>query len=310
MRMLTFNEVNLTNGCVVTIGNFDGLHLGHQGMLTQLKQAGQLRQLPTVVIIFEPQPIEYFNKSVAPARLMSFRQKVESIRKAGIDAILCLTFNKALASLSPRAFVESILCKTIKAQYVLVGNDFKFGHKREGDVTLLKNLGDELAFETQSCQLVELDNEKVSSTRIRLALAADDLVLAERLLARPYQLSGRVMHGAKRGRLIGVPTANIRIKHLPLALRGVFSVKVSHGSMTYLGVANIGFRPTVDGELPQLEVHLFNYKGNLYGQRIVVSFKQKIRNEIKFESFEALTTQINKDIQIAQQQLRPLHEHL
>ncbi len=310
MRRFVFSDACLDNGCAITIGNFDGLHLGHQTMLSQLKKAAKARDLPTMVVLFEPQPMEYFNKSSSPARLMSFRQKVESIRELGIDAVICLSFNKPLALLSARRFVESILCQKIKARYVLVGQDFKFGHKRQGNTQLLSELSDEFGFETALCELTEQDSEKVSSTRVRHALTQGDLTTAKQLLGRPYQISGRVKHGAKRGRLIGVPTANIQIKHLPLTLRGVFSVEVLHNNTTYSGVANVGFRPTVSGNTPQLEAHLFDFSGDLYGQRIVVSFIQKIRNEQKFESFEALTTQIKQDIITAQQQLRISHEHL
>ena len=153
MRRFVFSDACLDNGCAVTIGNFDGLHLGHQAMLSQLKKAAKARNLPTMVVLFEPQPIEYFNKAAAPARLMSFRQKVESIRKFGIDAVICLSFNKRLALLSASTFVESVLCQQIKARYVLVGQDFKFGHQRKGNIQLLSQLSSELGFETAQCKL-------------------------------------------------------------------------------------------------------------------------------------------------------------
>lgn len=305
-----FNKRSLANGSVLTMGNFDGVHLGHQAMLAELIRVAKLKNLPAVVIIFEPQPIEFFCRDNAPARLMTLRQKIETLKEAGIDGVYCLKFNKTLASLTPRLFIQSILIERLKAHYILVGNDFKFGYNRSGDFKTLQSLESEFNFKTQAFDLVERGNHKVSSTRIRKALSNDDLALAKLMLSRDYQVSGRVIHGAKRGRLIGVPTANIRIKHLPLALSGVFSVQVTIDSQVYNAVANIGFRPTVKGVLPQLEVHLFNFTGDLYSKRIRVSFKHKVRNEVKFESFEALTTQIKKDIETAKQQLSKMHDHL
>ncbi len=310
MRWFAFNKACFEKGCAITIGNFDGLHCGHQAMLNELKQQAQLKKLPTVVVLFEPQPIEFFNKAKAPARLMTFRQKVETIKAFGIDAVVCLSFNECLALMAPEQFVATILVKEINAKYILVGEDFNFGHQRQGNMTVLRDLSSKYHYEIAQYSLVSSEREKISSTSVRNALQLGQLALAEKLLGRPYQISGKVIHGAKRGRLIGVPTANIRIKRTPLAMRGVFSVEVYLNNHTYQGIANLGFRPTVDGTSPQLEVHVFNFSGDLYGQRLEVSFKHKIRNEIKFESFEALTTQIQQDLLTAKQQLRIPNEHI
>lgn len=310
MRWLAFNKARFDKGCAITIGNFDGVHLGHQAMLQELKRYAQAKELASVVVLFEPQPIEFFNKTKAPARLMTFRQKAEVLEELGMDAVVCLTFNERLAMMAPEQFVADILVRNIKAKYILVGQDFNFGYQRKGTTDTLKQLSRKYAYEMTEYTLLASQSEKISSTSIRQALSTGQLALAEKLLGRPYQISGRVMHGAKRGRLIGVPTANIRLKHMPLAVRGVFSVEVSLGSTLYKGVANIGFRPTVDGKAPQLEVHLFDFSGDLYGKRITVLIKHKIRNEKKFESFEALTTQIQQDLITAKQQLRISHEHV
>ena len=309
MRWLIFSDAVFGRGSAVTIGNFDGVHLGHQAMLLELKQQARLRNLATVVVLFEPQPIEFFKKSQAPARLMSFRQKVEAIRDLGIDAVFCLSFNQCLALMAPEQFVAGILVEQIQTKYILVGQDFNFGHQRQGNAKLLRELASKYAYEMSEYFLVTTKHEKISSTSVRQALKHGHLELAAQLMGRSYQVLGKVMHGAKRGRLIGVPTANIRINHIPLALRGVFSVEAIVNNHTYYGVANLGFRPTVDGSAPQLEVHLFDFSGDLYGQRMLVAFKQKIRNEKKFESFDALTTQIQQDLITAKQQLGITHEH-
>lgn len=302
MRILRLGGQDISNGCVMTIGNFDGLHLGHQAMLEKLKQVGLKKNLATAVVIFEPQPLEYFKPELAPSRLMTFRQKVEVIKHMGIDNIVCLSFNQGLALKSPKEFVDSVLNQKLHAKYVLVGRDFKFGFKRAGDTTLLRALGEEFCFETAVCDDISFDEQRVSSTRIRQALSLDKLEQAAKMLGRPYQITGHISHGAKRGRLIGVPTANIILKHIPLTIRGVFSAEVLIAGSKKIeqGVANIGFRPTVDGKNPQLEVHLFNFSDNLYGQRLNVNFKRKIRNEQKFDSFNDLTDQIKKDLQTAQ----------
>ena len=303
MRILKFSGASLINGCVMTIGNFDGLHLGHQQMLKNLITAGVDKNLPTAAVIFEPQPLEYFKYKELPARLMTFRQKVEAIKDIGTDIVVCLTFNEMLAKKSANEFIEVVLCEKLKARYIQVGHDFKFGRNRSGDVQTLKALENKFGFETSICKLIEFDGIKISSTRVRTSLKDGNLSTAAQMLGRYYQINGRVMHGAKRGRLIGVPTANIKLKYLPLALCGVYSVevKIDNQNNLYKGVANVGFRPTVGGTSPQLEVHIFNFSGDLYGKRLVTYFIKKIRKEIKFESFNDLTTQINKDIVTAHQ---------
>jgi len=307
MRILSFSSVTLEEGAVVAIGNFDGVHLGHQAVLARLIELGKQHNLPTAVILFEPQPLEYFKKNKSPPRIMNFRQKSEIIRDLGIDKVICLAFNQTLAELSPQDFCKLILKQKINTKYVLIGKDFCFGRNREGNIETLINLGDILNFKVEVQQTVALAScDKVSSSAIRSELQLANFSLAQKMLGRSYIITGKVMHGAKRGRLINVPTANIRLNHLPLMLRGVYGVEVmffAQGSRKCPGVANIGFRPTIDGTSPQLEVHLFDMDLDLYGKRLKVIFKFKIRDEIKFDSFELLTNQIKQDIDVARARL-------
>lgn len=309
MRILSFSKAGKlpSNGSVVTIGNFDGVHLGHQAILQKLKLEAQRLGCSTVVVLFEPQPLEYFKSAEAPPRLMNFRQKVETLKGLGVEYIVCLKFNQKLAGQPPETFVESILYHQLSAKYVLVGDDFRFGHQRQGNIETLKTLASRFKYQLETYNTVESNAEKISSSRVRALLSQSNFRLAQELLGRPFTLCGRVIHGAKQGRLIGVPTANIAIKNLPLILRGVFGVKVyieaKANHITHAGVANIGFRPTVDGVKPLLEVHIFNFCDDLYGKKIKVAFEFKIRDEEKFDSFEALTAQIKQDIEVAKEQL-------
>lgn len=282
---------------VVSIGNFDGVHLGHQSMLETLKKHSVRMNLPSCVVIFEPQPLEYFKKDHAPLRLMTLREKVGVVKTLGIERVLVLPFNKDLASLAPEAFIEKVLIQRLNAKLVLVGQDFRFGQHRAGDVTLLKEAEGKHGYHTDVFDIQCLDEEKISSTDIREALKAENLDLMAQALGRPYSITGRVIRGAQRGREIGVPTANIAISHRKLPLHGVYVVRVTcDEGKVYNGVANIGVRPTVDGETHYLEVHIFDFNQCLYQQYIEVTFYEKLRNEQKFDSLEALIRQINLDI--------------
>jgi riboflavin kinase / FMN adenylyltransferase len=286
-------------GVVATIGNFDGVHLGHQNLLKELKEKANRMNLPLVVILFEPQPKEYFQKEAAPARLSTLREKLNSLKQGGIDYIYCIKFNHDLAQTSARDFITHYLFNKFKVAYLLVGEDFKFGKNRAGDLTLLQEICSIFSCEVQAYPEFQIHNERISSTGIRLALKQGNLDHAAQLLGRTYSLCGRVIKGDGRGRQWGIPTANIGLHRLALPLSGVFVVKVKLKSTTVLGVANIGKRPTVDGTKNILEVHLFDFNESLYGELVQVFFLHKLRDEVKFTSVDALITQIHDDIAAA-----------
>ena len=285
-------------GCVATIGAFDGVHRGHRLVLQQLlDKAGELG-LPSVVILFEPLPREYLFPGEAPARLMSFREKFEALASLGVDRVLRVRFDEALRTMSALAFIERIFVDGLGARGVIVGDDLRFGHDREGDFALMQQQGRVHGFDCVQTDTLDLEGERVSSTRIRQALAAADFALAERLLGRHFAISGKVIYGDQRGRTLGVPTANLRLHRLEAPLSGVYTAEVEGAAESPLpGVANVGFRPSV-GEQPRasLEVHLLDFDGHLYGKRLLVRFREKIREEAKFDSLEALQEQIQKDI--------------
>lgn len=284
-------------GSVATIGNFDGVHLGHQQILQQVREiAARLRQ-PATVMVFEPQPREFFAGDEAPPRLNSFREKVEHLTAHGAERIVCLQFNRYLRQLTAEEFVQKILVEGLGVAHLVVGDDFRFGCDRAGDFSLLQKLGPQKGFSVEHTLTFLIDNERVSSTRVRNQLIEANLSEAARLLGRPYKVSGRVVHGRKLGRTLGVPTANLLLGDRKPALNGVYSVMVKMPNGLFRpGIANIGLRPTVNGLFPALEVHLLGFNGDLYGKRLEVFALAKLRDEQKFSGLEALTTQINKDI--------------
>ncbi|GAB4361662.1 MAG: bifunctional riboflavin kinase/FAD synthetase [Gammaproteobacteria bacterium] len=287
-------------GCVATIGKFDGVHLGHQAVLGQVAEKAAELGLPAVVISFEPQPEEFFAPHSAPARLTRLREKLKALSRFAVDRVLCLRFNQRLASVSAEAFIQEILIDGLDVRYLVVGDDFRFGHGRRGDFAMLEAVGEQRGFAVARMHTVYIDGERVSSTRIRNALAVGDLEEAQKLLGRPYRISGRVVHGDKRGRSIGFPTANIRLQHKVLPLSGVYAVEVfGLEHEPYIGVANIGTRPTVNGQQPLLEVNLFGFEGDLYHRYIHVDFVHKLRDEKRFDSLEALKAQIAADADAA-----------
>lgn len=282
-------------GCVITIGNFDGVHLGHQALLERLKAQGEAHQLPTCVVTFEPHPIEYFGKNVKP-RLTKLRGKVLALQNEGIDRVLVLRFDAALAAMGAEDFVRTLLVEALGAQYVLVGDDFRFGHAREGDFNLLARLGQDLGFEAEHMPTLAIEQERVSSTLVRNALEAGDMQRAHQLLGHPYTMSGRIAHGHQRGRIIGFPTANIFLHRKAVPLHGVYCVTMTgleEGEVN--GVANVGTRPTVGGTRALLEVHLFDFDREIYGEHVHVAFAKKLRDEQKYDSFELLKQQIMID---------------
>ncbi len=283
-------------GCAATIGNFDGVHLGHQAVLGQLSEHAEMLRLPVTVIMFEPQPREYFTPERVPPRLTRLREKVEALRRFGVDRVLCLRFGDFLAKLLPEEFIRIILLEGLEVKYLVVGDDFRFGRGRAGNFTLLDRAGAAHGFSVVNMHTFNIDGKRVSSTRVREALGAGDLVAAESLLGRPYRMSGRVAHGDKRGRTIGFPTANIFLHRSATPVQGVFAVELfGVEGEPVRGVANVGNRPTVDGTRSLLEVHLFDFNRDIYGRHVQVDFLHKIRAERRFESIDALRRQIEDD---------------
>lgn len=288
-------------GCVATIGNFDGVHLGHQAVLGQLAEKADELNLPATVITFEPQPQEYFAPDKAPSRLTKFREKLQALRRFSVDRLLCLSFNRRLAAMGADEFIQRILVDGLGVRYLVVGDDFRFGHGRQGDFAALQAAGQWHGFEVVHMHTFEVDGERVSSTRIRQALNAGDMQAAIRLLGRDYRMSGRVAHGEKLGRQLGFPTANIYLHRKVSPLQGIFVVEVFGITGEPLqGVASLGTRPTVNGTRVLLEVFLFAFNQDIYGEHIQVSFLHKLRDELRFDSLDALKVKIQQDVDDAQ----------
>jgi len=286
--------------CALTIGNFDGVHLGHQALLRLLSEKARQNNIPACLMSFDPLPHEYFSKDRPVPRLTSARERYASIAELDDslrpDMLLILHFDDALAQLTAEEFVSQVLVDALAVKAVIIGDDFRFGKNRTGDYDYLKAAGDKYGFEVLALSTHSVDNMRVSSTGIRQALLENRLCDAERMLGRSYRICGRVAHGDKRGRTIGFPTANIRLNRPVIPLSGVYSVTLCSADLGDVsGIANIGKRPTVDGTRDQLEVHLFDFDRDIYGMNVCVSFHQKIRDEKKFESFELLKQQIKLD---------------
>ena len=283
--------------CALTIGNFDGVHLGHQAMLGRLRELARPHALPTCVVTFEPHPREFFAPDRAPTRLTSLREKLERLAQCGIDRVHVYRFNFDLAQVSPQAFVAHMLVGSLGAKIILVGDDFRFGARRAGDFSLLKALEPELAITAEAFAAVNVDGSRVSSTAVRAALAAGDLQRAAQLLGRPYSISGRVVAGQRLGRALGFPTANVQMKHNRPALAGIFAVELYADGKVLQAVASLGTRPTVTREpVPVLEVHVLDYAGDLYGQHVQVNFLHKFRDEEKYADIDTLKQQIARDV--------------
>ncbi|MBN6070368.1 bifunctional riboflavin kinase/FAD synthetase [Aggregatibacter actinomycetemcomitans] len=288
------------HACALTIGNFDGVHLGHQAILHHLRAKADELHLPMVVMLFEPQPREYFCGKDAPARLMRLRDKLHYLKQAGVDIVIVAKFDRAFAALPAQQFIEDWLVRKLKVKFLSIGDDFKFGAKRQGNFVMLQQAGERFGFTVEDNRSFCLDELRISSTAIRIALANDDLPLAEKLLGHPYRILGCVIHGNELGRTIGFPTANIRLHRQVNPVKGVYAVKVRLKSGAFFnGVANIGTRPTINGVNQLLEAHLFDFQGDLYGQWLEVELCRKIRNEMKFPSFDALKAQIAQDVETA-----------
>lgn len=256
--------------------------------------------LPSCVVIFEPQPREFFAPETAPARLARLRDKLDLLAAEGVDLVLCLAFNQRLSKLSAAEFVDTVLIDGLGVKHLEVGDDFRFGCDRIGDFDFLQKVGAEKGFTLEAAQTVEIDGVRVSSTKVRNALAAADFTLAEHLLGRPFAISGRVLHGQKLARQLGTPTANVQLKRRRAPLTGVYLVSAEIDGKVWPGVANIGVRPTVAGDgRPHLEIHLLDFAGDIYGRRLTVVFHHKLRDEQRFASLEALKTAIDADVAAA-----------
>jgi len=290
-------------GCVVTIGAFDGVHQGHQAVLSHLLEKSKKLGLPSVVVVFEPLPREYFAPEKAPARLMSFREKFRAFEDIGIDRVLRIRFNEFIRTMSAREFIEKIFVSGLGMHYIVAGDDQRFGHDREGDFELLESMGEQCGYHAMHTDTLGREGGRVSSTRIRTALEASEFELAEELLGRPYSISGRVIYGQQLGRQLDAPTANLRLYSYRIAMSGVYAVEVSGlGEDIMYGVANVGVRPTLGKSIKAiLEVHLIDFDREIYGRTIKVIFRKKIRDEKKFSSLDELKTNIHKDIATGRQ---------
>lgn len=287
-------------GCVATIGNFDGIHLGHQAILGRLRERAKELGVPSCVVLFEPQPREYFAPEQAPARLSRLRDKLALLAEQGVDRVLCLAFNPRLRELSADEFVRHVLLDGLGVQHLEVGDDFRFGCDRAGDFAFLAAVAAREGFSVEEAATVLIDGVRVSSTGVREALRIGDFPLVERLLGRQFQIAGRVLHGQALGRQLNAPTANVQLKHRRVPLSGVYLVSAQIDGRPWPGIANIGVRPSVAGDgSAHLEVHLLDFSGDLYGRRLAVAFHQKLRDEQRFASVEALKAAIAADIAAA-----------
>ena len=285
------------HGCVATIGNFDGIHLGHQAVIGQLAEKADSLGLPTLVMLFEPQPLEYFQLDQAPARLSRLREKLQALRRYSVDRVLVARFNQRFAEMTAEAFIQQVLVDGLGVRYLVVGDDFRFGHARAGDFTMLQQAGEAQGFQVVNMHAVMIDGARVSSSRLRHLLQDGELEAAEGLLGRPYRMSGRVAHGDKLGRTIGIPTANIYLHRQVSPLQGIFVVEVfGLQSEPIPGAASIGTRPTVGGTETLLEIHLLDFSDDIYGQYVNINFLHKLRDEERFDSMATMQAAIEQDI--------------
>ena len=302
MRVFRGHSRSVPAPVVLAIGNFDGVHLGHAALVGRLAEVARERQLVPMVLTFEPHPREFFMPDSAPARLSTLREKLELLADCGAAQSMVCPFNARFAALSAEEFVDQVLVAGCQVRHLIVGDDFRFGRGRTGDYAFLQQAGARHGFTVEAMGSVTVEGERVSSSGVRRALAAGNMEHAARLLGRPYVIDGQVVHGQKLGRQLGFATANLRIKHNPLPMTGVFAVEVSGlGDKPLPGVANLGIRPTVGGIRPLLEVHLFDFNRDIYGAHISVRFVHKLRDEQRFPNFDALKAQIAADAAAARE---------
>jgi len=290
------NVDRAARGCVLTIGAFDGIHRGHQEMIRVLRTIAAELRLPAALLSFEPTPREFFAKGTPPARLTRFREKFAALEQYGVERFVCLRFDAALRSMSADEFIGKVLVDALGARHLVVGHDFKFGRNMAGDVAMLRSAGPAAGFTVTEVPPFEIDGERVSSSLIRAALDAGDMVRAARLLGRPYRMTGKVVEGAKLGRALGFPTANLRPQRRATPLAGVFAIRVSGGGLqNAAGVASLGTRPAVNGKELLLEAHVFDFDGDLYRQVLHVDFIARLRDELAFPDLDRLVEQMQKD---------------
>jgi riboflavin kinase/FMN adenylyltransferase len=291
---------DLAKGSVVSIGSFDGLHVGHKQLLERVISKSRDLGMPSIVMSFEPTPKEFFSAANPPARLMRFREKFAALEEYGIDIFYCPRFNAAMRGIKADAFIRQILVHGLNARHIVVGDDFHFASKREGSIDDLLRTGKTLQFSVERVASIIKDDVRVSSTEIRAALANGNLSRATSLLGRPYRMSGRIIRGRQVGRTLGYATANVDLRRRQSAVLGIFAVKVSGlAEGCIAGVASVGTRPTFDLIKPLLEVHLFNFDRDIYGEYIHVDFIARLRAEEKFKSVDELVAQMNKDAENA-----------
>lgn len=295
-----YNIKSSHRGCVATLGNFDGVHRGHRQILSCLLLQAKELKLPSTVITTEPLPREFFTPHDSPPRLTRLREKLELLAETGVDRVLCLRFDRHLAALRAECFVQDILVKALGARAMIIGDDLKFGHQRRGDQMLLERMGRACGFKVERLDSHRADGQRISSTLIRAALQQGDMDRATGLLGRPYHISGRVVHGEKRGRQLGFPTANILLKRRRPPLTGIFAVEVAGLREAPLpAVASIGYRPTFGGGDCLLEVYIFDFDRDIYRQHLQIRFLHKLRDERRFETVPALIEQMQRDAQQA-----------
>jgi riboflavin kinase/FMN adenylyltransferase len=283
-------------GCVLTIGAFDGIHRGHQEMIRVLRAHADAQQLPATVLSFEPTPREYFARGAPPGRLTRFREKVEALQRYGVERFVCARFDDRMRGMSPQQFMGDVLVTALGARHVIVGHDFRFARNLEGRIETLREFGASGHFAVTEVPPFEVDGERVSSSLIRAALDAGDMARAEKLLGRPYRMTGKVIEGAKLGRKLGYPTANLRPLRRATPLAGIFVVRASGGGLHNApGVASLGTRPAVNGQELLLEVHVFDFDGDLYRQQLHVDFIARLRDELDFATMDALVEQMHRD---------------
>ena len=298
--MLVYRGFSQTapSATVLTVGNFDGVHLGHRALLARLTTAASSIGLPTAVLTFEPHPREFFAPESAPSRLSTLREKLELLADDGVNLAYVCHFNARFAALSAKEFIERVLVEALRVRHLIVGDDFRFGAGRAGDFATLRDAGVRLGFQVEAMESITLDGERASSSAVRDALQSGRLEHAARLLGRPYSIDGRVMRGDQIGRQLGFHTANIRIKHERPPLQGVFAVEVKGlPGGPHRGAANLGYRPSAQPVVrPLLEVHLLDFSADIYGAHLNVRFLHKLRDEMKFPDFNALKAQIASDV--------------
>jgi riboflavin kinase / FMN adenylyltransferase len=296
------NVDRVARGCVLTIGAFDGIHRGHQEMIRLVRAAAAIQRLPATLLSFEPTPREFFAKGAPPARLTRFREKYQALRRYGVERFVCLRFDAALRSMSPDEFIGGVLVSALGARHIVVGHDFKFARNLAGNVETLRAAGPQAGFTVSEVPPFEIDGERVSSSLIRAALESGDVARAAKLLGRPYRMTGKVVAGAKLGRKLGFPTANLRPQRRVTPLAGVFAIRVSGaGLQNAPGVASLGTRPAVNGKELLLEAHVFDFDSDLYRRTLHVDFIARLRDERWFPDMDQLVEQMKKDAVLARE---------